>query len=256
MWGEEYEKLSSYEKGEFRRIANYLLSHTYLTRHRYQPAEHMTLPNRDYQTAVRFFSLLEEYFDVAGWQMNKDDIYGVISLSNIFDNNRYRMDQFTTLFLYACRLIYEEQREQASSFHTVLTGTHDIVQKMATLGLLKNGRTTQKERLEAQRTLSHFNLIEKMESTAWDPDGNRVLILPSILNVITNQGINDMLYELEELREDNTSGAMPGDVETDGEYAGEAETDGSELNGINPGAVNPGDADPGETYGQEQGTTR
>ena len=29
MWNEEYEKLSSYEKGEFRRLSNYLLSHTY-----------------------------------------------------------------------------------------------------------------------------------------------------------------------------------------------------------------------------------
>lgn len=30
MWNEEYEKLTSYEKGEFRRIANYLLSRTYM----------------------------------------------------------------------------------------------------------------------------------------------------------------------------------------------------------------------------------
>ena len=202
MWSDEYNALSNYEKGEFRRIANYLLSHTYLTRHSYQPSGQMTLPNRDYQIANRFFGLLSEYFDVTGWQLDKNDIYGYISLINIYDNNRFRMDQFTTLFLYTCRLIYEEQREQASSFHTVLTSTHDIIQKMATLGLLKGGKSTQKERLDAQRALAHFNLIEKMESAAWEPDGNRVLILPSILAVISNQGINDMMLILDEERID------------------------------------------------------
>jgi len=200
VWSEDYEALSAYEKGEYRRIANHLLAHTYLTKYSYQPAKQMTLPNRDYQIASRFYDLFKEYFSVAGWQLENDNIYGFMSLINIHDNNRFRMDQFTTLFLYTCRLIYEEQREQASSFHTVPTSTSDVVQKMDALGLLKNGKTTQKERIEAQRTLAHFRLIEKMETTAWDPEGNRILILPSILAVITNQGINDIILELEDLK--------------------------------------------------------
>ena len=199
MWNDDFNALSNYDKGEFRRIANHLLSHTYLTKYNYQPSRQMTLPNRDYQLAARYFSILAEYFDIAGWRLENDEIYGFMSLINIYDNNRFRMDQFTTLFLYACRLIYEEHREQASSFHTVLSSTHDVVMKMTTLGLLKNGKSTQKERLEAQRTLSHFNLIEKMETAAWEADGNRILILPSILSVISNQGINDMYNELDEL---------------------------------------------------------
>jgi len=44
-----------------------------------------------------------------------------------------------------------------------------------------------------------------MENTAWDPDGNRILILPSILAIISNQGINSMMLELEEI----CSGAGP-----------------------------------------------
>ena len=195
MWSEQYEQLNSFEKGEFRRIANYLLSHTYLNRYKYQPAEVMTLPNRDYQYATRLFSLLEEYFAISGWRLEKDDIYGVISLTNIYDNNRFRLDQFTTLFLYTCRLIYEEQRENASSFHSVMTNTNEIVQKMAILGLLKNGKSTIKERLEAQRALAHFNLIEKRESAAWEPDGNELLILPAILLVLSNQSINELMSD-------------------------------------------------------------
>ena len=201
MWNEAYEALNSGEKDEFRRIGNYLLSHTYLTRYKYDTTEQMTLPNKDYQLANRFFSPLCDYFEITGWRLSRDDNYGYMSLINAYDHNRYRFEQFTTLFLYTCRLIYEERREQASSFHTVCTSTSEIVEKMNTLGLLKSrkGKSTQKERLEAQRALAHFNVIEKMESTAWEPDGNRILILPSILAIISNQGINDMMKELEEI---------------------------------------------------------
>jgi hypothetical protein len=202
MWNEDYEALSNGDKDEFSRIGNYLLSHTYLTRYNYVPSEQMTLPNKDYQIAVRFFTLLCEYFEITGWQLCRDDNYGFMSLINKYDHNRYRLEQFTTLFLYACRLIYEEKREQSNSFHTVCSSTSDIIDKMTTLGLLKmkrGKRTTQKERLEAQRTLAHFNIIQKMETSAWEPDGNSILILPSILAIISNQGINDIMRELDEL---------------------------------------------------------
>ncbi|EHL05497.1 hypothetical protein HMPREF0322_03847 [Desulfitobacterium hafniense DP7] len=200
MWSERYEALSSYERGEFRRLANYLLSHTYMVRYQYQPSQQMTLPNADYQMATRLFPVLRDYFTVTGWQLEKDDNYGIMSLINIYDHNRLRIDRFTTLFLYTCRLIYEEQREQASSFHMVKTDTQTVVEKMRMLGLLDKGKTTQKERIEAQRTLGHYNIIQKMESVAWSNDGNELLILPSILSIISNQGINDMMLELEEMR--------------------------------------------------------
>ena len=203
MWLDEYERLTPYEKGEFRRLGNYLLSHTYLVRHSYRPAEQMTLPNKDYLGASRLFTILKEYFALTGWVLERDDNYGYMSLINAFDHNRYRLEQFTTLFLYTCRLIYEEQRELASSFHTVCSSTKEVVRKMESLGILdRNGRTTQKERLEAQRSLDHYNIIEKMDSTAWESDGNKFLILPSILSIVTNQGINDMIAELEDLRPD------------------------------------------------------
>jgi hypothetical protein len=205
VWADEYQKLSSFEKDEFRRVANYLLSHTYMVRYMYQPSEQMTGPNSDYRSASALFELLREYFSVSGWQLEKDDNYGIMSLINVFDHNRLRIDRFTTLFLYTCRLIYEEGREGSNMFHTVKTATGEVVEKMRTLGLLsekerRGGKTTQKERLEAQRTLAHYNIIQKTESSGWDQSGNEILILPAILLIISNQGINDMTAELEELK--------------------------------------------------------
>ena len=75
------------------------------------------------------------------------------------------------------------------------------------LGLLEKGKTSQKERLDAQRTLAHYNVLQKMDST-WSNEGNRLLILPSILSMVSNQGINDMMIELEEMK---TNGAQDND---------------------------------------------
>ena len=217
MWNESYEALSNYEKGEFRRICNYLLSHTYIVRDEYKPDKQWTEPNKEYRMVLRLFECMREYFSVAGWRLEKDDSYGVISLTNEFDHNRLRLDRFTTLFLYTCRLIYEEGREFGENLHIVRTDTGAIVEKMRLLGLLEKGKSTQKERLEAQRTLAHFNIIQKTESAAWSPEGNGVLIFPSILSIISNQGINDMMTQLEELRTDDAdAGAdLSSDVERD-----------------------------------------
>jgi hypothetical protein len=214
---EEYEKLNSSEKDDFRRLANYLLSHTYMARYEYQPSQKMTLPNRDYQTVSRLFDLFRDYFDLSGWRLEKDDNYGVISLYNYYDHNRFRLDRFTTLFLYMCRLIYEEKREDAGMYKTVMTGTAEVIEKMRTLGILEKGRsgreTTKKERIDAQRTLAHFNIIRKMETSPWDGDGNKILILPSILSIIPNQGINALYDELEDLKAgDVPEGQLSGDA--------------------------------------------
>jgi len=213
VWSETYETLSNYEKGEFRRICNYLLSHTYIVRDVYKPDKQWTEPNADYRMVNRLFECMHEYFSVSGWKLEKDDNYGVISLINEFDHNRLRIDRFTTLFLYTCRLIYEEGREQGDNLNIVRTDTGSIVEKMRLLGLLEKGKTTQKERLEAQRTLAHFNIIQKTESTAWSPDGNGVLIFPSILSIISNQAINDMMSELEGLRTEDADTIMSSDSE-------------------------------------------
>lgn len=203
MWSETFETLSNYDKGEFRRLANYILLHTYIVRDVYRPDKHWTEPNADYRMVNRLFNCMRDYFSVSGWKLEKDDNYGVISLINEYDHNRLRIDRFTTLFLYTCRLIYEEGREQGDNLHIVRTETSSIVEKMRTLGLLNKGKTTQKERLEAQRALAHFNIIQKTEATAWSADGNGILIFPSILSIIPNRGINDMMIELEELQTDD-----------------------------------------------------
>ncbi len=198
MWYEQYENLSNFDKGEFRKIANYLLSHTYIVSSKYNSYTKFNEYSEDYRTAIKLFTPLQEYFKLIGWVLEKDDDFGVISLKNEFEYNRVRFDKFTTLFLYTCRLIYEEERQDLSNFNCVRTDTLTIVNKMKTLGLLDKAKTTNKERLNAQTSLARFNILEKIDSGSWSSEGNNLLILPSILTVVSSESINEMIEELQD----------------------------------------------------------
>ena len=45
--------------------------------------------------------------------------------------------------------------------------------------------------------------MQKMDSV-WSDNGNQLLILTSILSLVSNQGINDMMTELEEMKNSET----------------------------------------------------
>lgn len=200
MWQDQYDALSNYEKGEFRRLANYLLSHSYIVREGYDITKKIVLTNEDYRMVSRLLSIMSEYFEIIGWKMIKDDTYGVIAIYSLYDNNRLRLDRFTTLFLYTLRLIYEEEREKVNNYNNVRTDTQTIIEKMMSFGLIPNGRTTIRERIDAQRALAHYNIIQKLEMT-WKNEGNTLIIHPSILFMIPNDGINRMIEELEDMKD-------------------------------------------------------
>lgn len=195
MWNEKYEKLSNYETGEFRRLANYLLSHTYIVRDRYDVSKKMMLLNEDYRMVVtRLFEVLLEYFEVSGWKLTKDENYGVLSLCNIYESNRLRIDKFTTLMLYTLRLIFEEEREKVSGNRDVRTDTVSLISKMQSLGVIAK-KPAIREFVDAQRTLAYHNIIQKVE-TKWESNGNRLIIHPSILSIISNERITEMIAVL------------------------------------------------------------
>lgn len=214
MWKDQYDSLSNYEKGEFRRLGNYLLSHSYLVREWYDLSKKMVLVNTDYRMVSLLFDVMSEYFEIIGWKMVKDDNYGVIAIYSMYDNNRLRINRFTTLFLYILRLVYEEEREKVNDYNNVRTDTQTVIEKMLSFGLIPNGRTTIKERIDAQRALAHYNIIQKLES-AWRNEGNTLIIHPSILFMIPNDGINRMMEEIEDMKdyENNAVEESDGDEE-------------------------------------------
>jgi hypothetical protein len=202
MWYEAYEKLTHSEKEEFRRLVNLILSRTFIIRDIYSSKESFMKVNPDYRFIERHFDCFLDYLSFGGWVLSKDSNYGVISLASSYEYNRVRFDKNATLILYTLRLIFEEEREKVVLRNEVLTTISQLVQKMIVLGLMKK-KPSDKDLTDALRLLSQYNILQKLDGS-WEQPETKLLILPSILFIVTNEKISRM-YEMLESDEDTTA---------------------------------------------------
>ena len=217
MFEEKFEKLGMMDQESFKRIVNWLLAHTFLLQAEYDFNDSMRRSNRDYLFVDRHFELFQDYLEYSGFRLERDTNYGVVSLASSFDFNRQKFDKMTTLMVYVLRLIYEEEREKLSLSSDIFTTTGDLVHKMISLGIIRKKPADAALR-DSLRRLFRFQIIDKPEG-AWEAAGTRLLILPTILFIVTNQRISNM-YELLE-----DGGAANADVDIDEDAGGDEALD-------------------------------
>ena len=196
MFEEAFEKLNLTEQETFRRIVNWLLAHTYLLQGTYAFEDNMNRTNPDYLFVERNFELFQDYLEYAGFRLERDSNYGVIFLSSSYEFNRIKLDKATTLMLYVLRLIYEEEREKLSLSRDIFTTTGDLVHKMLSLGVIKRKPANLTLR-DSLRTLNRFRIVEKVDGP-WENANTRLLILPTILFIVTNERISNMYQLIDE----------------------------------------------------------
>ena len=196
MFEEAFEKLNLTEQETFRRIVNWLLAHTYLLQGTYAFEDNMNRTNPDYLFVERNFELFQDYLEYAGFRLERDSNYGVIFLSSSYEFNRIKLDKATTLMLYVLRLIYEEERERLSLARDIFTTTGDLVHKMLSLGVIKRKPANLTLR-DSLRTLNRFRIVEKVDGP-WENADTRLLILPTILFIVTNERISNMYQLIDE----------------------------------------------------------
>lgn len=201
MWAEKWEKLTDRDKEEFIRVINLLLSKTFILRDEYDSKNKNLVINKDYRFIERHYSLMEDYLKVAGWHVQNDAYRGVVAAYNRFGTNRYRLDKYTTYFLYTLRLIYEESREKVALSKQCTTTVGEMVEKMFYLGMIDKKPPDSSLR-EGFNTLKRFNIIEKIEGD-WTKADTRVIIYPSIELLVTNEKINNLFTRLGEEGEDD-----------------------------------------------------
>ncbi|WP_028308246.1 DUF4194 domain-containing protein [Desulfitibacter alkalitolerans] len=200
MWSEQWEKLSEKDKEEFTRVINLLLNKTFILRDEYDSKAKSMAINRDFRFIERNYSLVEEYLKIAGWHVQNDAYRGVMAVYNRFGTNRYRLDKYTTYFLYILRLIYEESQEKGSLSKQCTTTVGELVEKMFHLGLIEKKPPDSALR-EGLGTLKRFNIIEKIDGD-WTKADTRLLIYPSISLLVTNEKISSLYDGLTKEGED------------------------------------------------------
>lgn len=196
MLEEQFEKLNMTEKEQFRRMVNKLLAHSYLLSRSYDFTDHIAKTNPEYLFVERNFELFQEYFSYSAFHLERDNNYGVISLQSEYDENRLRLDKQSTLILYTLRLIYEEEREKLSLSREIFVSVADLVHKMISVGAIRK-KPSNLSLSSSLRILSHFRLLEKAGGR-WEDADTRLLILPTILFVVSNEQITGIHRLLEE----------------------------------------------------------
>ena len=190
MIDEQYQNLGTMDKENFSRIVNQLLAHTFLLAEEYDFGDGPARVNKDYLFVERNYDLFQDYLSMAGFTLERDSGYGVISLKSSYDGNRVRFDKFTTLLVYTLRLIYEEEREKLTLTKEVVVTTGEIIQKLLYLGTVtrKPGNIQLHDGL---RTLYRYRVITRKEG-AWEDPETRILILPTILFIVSNEQISNL----------------------------------------------------------------
>ena len=204
MFVEKYEELTNTEKENFRRILSILLDKTFLVNRIYDRKQSTFKYNRDYRFIDRNIELFREYLEIAGFKLIKDNHYEVIYIENEFGYNRKRLDKNTTIFLYGLRLKYDEERESIKLNTDTIVTVADIIKTLMDVGAYTK-KPSDLEIKSALSNLIHFNIIEKVEGVLENPE-TKIIILPSILFVITNEKIvalSQSIHSLEENVEEN-----------------------------------------------------
>jgi hypothetical protein len=196
MWYEEYENLSDNDKREFTRLVNFLLSRNFILREKFDIKIMNVRINPDYRFVERYFEIFSNYLSIAGWELQKDNNYGVISLYNRFEQNRARLKKFDTLMLFVLRLLYEEEREKLSLRKEVIVTKGDILKKLLNIGVIDK-KPAEKDIRDALNLFKNYQIIEKIENSADDYE-SKIIIYPTILFIITNEKINSIYNMLKE----------------------------------------------------------
>ncbi len=184
------------EQDSFKKIVNWMLAHTFLLQKNYVFDDSMKKTNPDYLFVERNFELFEEYLEYSGFRLERDSNYGVIFLSSSYEFNRVRLDKITTLMIYVLRVIYEEEREKLSLSKDIFTSTGNLIHKMLSLGVIKKKPANSMIK-DSLRMLNRFRIIEKLEGS-WEDAETKLLILPTILFIVTNERISNMYRLLDE----------------------------------------------------------
>jgi hypothetical protein len=196
MWYEEYENLSDNDKREFTRLVNFLLSRNFILREKFDSKIMNVRINPDYRFVERYFEIFSNYLSIVGWELQKDNNYGVISLYNRFEQNRARLKKFDTLMLFVLRLLYEEEREKLSLRKEVIVTKGDILKKLLNIGVIDK-KPAEKDIRDALNLFKNYHIIEKIENSADDYE-SKIIIYPTILFIITNEKINSIYNMLKE----------------------------------------------------------
>ena len=190
MFEQDYNNLYESEKEEFRRVANYLLSKTFIVRDVYDRQAKKMITSSEFLFMEKYYDIFENYLSIAGWKLVKEPLEGIYWVENIYGQNKAKFDSFTTYILLALMITYEESAPITTLGNSVITTTYDVISKMQILGLITKKPSKEQFRI-AFRRLEQFNIILRL-NTSQDVELWKIMVLPSIHHVIDYDKLKEL----------------------------------------------------------------
>jgi hypothetical protein len=187
LW-DTYINFRTSEKDDFVRVANRLLSVTFLTRKNEEN-------KKDYYFAERHFDLFYEYFRMAGWTLLQDRSLGVLQLINDHGLNREKLRLEESIVVLIVRLCYEEKRRKELTLTDNVCITPREIQERY-LGLKIREKPLDRKTLrEVLGMLKRYNILRNLDSDLADPEC-RLEVFPSILLAVKVEDIKHLYDKL------------------------------------------------------------
>lgn len=199
MFEEKYNNLTNADRENFKRLVSLILGKTFIVNRIYDKNLGTFKMNSDYRFIDRNIELFREYLEFAGYKLIKDSNYDVMYIENEYGYNKKRLDKNTTIFLYGLRLKFDEDRESVKLNTDTIVSVADIIKILIDVGAY----TKKPSDLEIRTALSNlinFNIIQKVDGILEKPE-TRIIILPSILFVVSNEKITALSKTITTLEE-------------------------------------------------------
>ncbi len=187
---EEYEKMSSADKSDFRNTLNNLLYQCFITKMRYDRNTSTDKINYDYTFIEKHFSLFEDYLSYMDVALEVDENLGVYYTRSLQNKNHLRIDTATTLLVYALRSYYDKKIAENPNQTRVFMNSSTLKMTLKDLGLsTANKKITSQQLAMSLRLLSNYNIVLKCEHNFYDINFS-FFILPPIKFCINPEKVN------------------------------------------------------------------
>ncbi len=200
MFSDDFIKMPAGDQSKFAEVCNRLLLRGFIVRDIFDAKEKIMRVNPDYRFMERYFDVFEGYLKFSGWHIEKDNILGVVALSNEYYDNRLRIDRETSLVLFALRLIYENEKSESNEAGvSIYMTTPMLIKEMLDHNIVMPGKRLSGRGLaRSLRFLANHNIISKV-SGSYDEGNVSFYILPSIVYALNNDKIIAMSNILDEI---------------------------------------------------------
>lgn len=190
-----FEGMIQKEQDEFKRVMNRLMSTCFIIRRREQTKS-------DYYFILRHRKVFERYFDVLGYQLEINEEYGVVQMTNRENSNHLQLTMYESIILLILRILFDEKKRELSLTDVVIN-IGDIQEKYLSMQIRDDqiNKTTMSNTLKKFR---RYNLLELLDGNQLLEE-SRILIYDSIMMAVRVDDIKRVSELLERYRKTDES---------------------------------------------------